>query len=218
MVVYGPAAHGDLYRDSRDLHVLVVLRDLELATLEPIGEPIRRWLKSGHPMPRLFSPGLIADATDVFPMEFLEIRAHRIVLSGSDPFAELEVTREHLRVQCERELREKLMRVREAYLQAGGKEKLVRQLLADSYVAFAEIFRGCLFLVDEAPPRHNRDVVAAFCRRVEIDPAPFLAVEALLQSRGSAGGIGDLFSQYYGALSAAVHAVDRFVAKETNAS
>lgn len=213
IVLYGPAAHDDDYADGTALHLLVVLRDLELQTLDLVGAPLRHWVKRGNPMPRFFSPALIRDAADVFPMEFLELSAYRVILSGDDPFTGFEVTRAHLRGQCERELREKMMRLREAYLEAQGKPKLVRKLLRESYLAFAEVFRGCLFLVEDAPPEHNRDVVGDFCGRVGVEPAPFHEVEAMLRGEGSADVL-TLFPQYYAALTAAVNAVDRLDGQE----
>ena len=127
VVLYGSAARGDYHGETSDFNLLVVLDDLEPATLETLHDPFARWERKRQPIPRVFSPALIADAADVFPIELLDIADHHVVLHGEDPMAGLEVHTDHLRLQCERELREKLMRLREAYVET--------QILAPSGMA-----------------------------------------------------------------------------------
>jgi hypothetical protein len=209
VVLYGPAAHGDHYAEEA-FHLMVVLADLELATLARVADPIRRWIGKGQPMPRLFTRELIADAADVFPIEFLDIRSYHVVLHGEDPLAELDVHKDHLRLQCERELREKLMRLVEAYLEAAGSERKLRRLLVESYPTFVAIFRGCLLLESDRAPAHGVDVAEAFCRQADLDPAPFSEVERLEHGERSSGGVEELFGRYYAQLTRAVSAIDRF--------
>jgi hypothetical protein len=209
VVLYGASAHGDHYMNSDD-YLLIVVKSLDLDTLRAIGEPVRRWLKGGHPVPRLFSPPLIAEASDVFPIEFLDIAANHVLLYGENPFAALKIDRTHLRIQCERELREKMMRLREAFVQANDRAPAIRRLLAESFNNFVTAFRGCLHLSGEPVPVHNSDVIAAFCQMAKIDPEPFQQVEQL--KAGAATGPDPLllFSHYYAELSNAVGAIDCF--------
>jgi hypothetical protein len=207
VVLYGAAAHGDLYEDA-ELNLMVVLSDLSPDTLAALHGPVTRWLGKKQPMPRFFSPAFIADATDVFPIEFLDIANHHIVLHGTDPLAGLEVPTDHLRLQCERELREKMMRLHEAYIEARGSKKAMRALLGDSFVSFVGVFRGCLRLHGDPVPLHDADVVAAFCRLADLDQTPFEAIFRL-KSGGDPGDPEALFRSYHRQLERAVDSVDR---------
>lgn len=209
LVLYGEAAHGETYAEL-EYDLLVVLSDLETGTLARVAEPVRRWVKKGQPMPRFFSPGLIEDAADVFPMEFLDIQRHHVILHGEDPLAELNVETNHLRLQCERELREKMMRLREAYLQAEGSERRLQKLLGDSYQSFVWVFRGALFLEKEEVPAHNAEVVSAFCAQADLDTRPFTAIERLRSGKRLDQSAERLFNDYYKQLTRAVSAIDRF--------
>ena len=209
-VLYGPAAHGDSGGHDGELNLLIVLKDLEPESLARLGEPVSWWLKKHQPMPRMFSPAVISDAADVFPIEFLDISSCHIVLHGDDPFTELEVHTDHLRIQCERELREKLMRLREAYVESRGRTKQLQRLLAESYPTFVALFRGCLHLLHSHVPVHNAEVVEAFCHQAGIEPAPFLELEELRAADRTASDPGPLLARYYGELTRAVAAVDRF--------
>src|SRR5438034_11259904 len=72
VVLYGSAARGDFHEGTSDLNVLLVLEDLDPATLETLSPSVARWCAKGHHAPRLFSPALIAESADVFPIEFLD--------------------------------------------------------------------------------------------------------------------------------------------------
>jgi hypothetical protein len=211
LVLYGPGAHGDAYHAVGDRHLLVVLADLEPPTLRRLSEPVRWWVGSKRqPWPRLFSADLIREAADVFPIELLDIARHHRVLHGADPFAALSVDRANLRLQCERELREKLMRLREGYVECDGRPHALRELLAVSYASFAAIFRGCLELARLDAPARDHDVVAALCARLSLDAAPFAEVERVARE-GGASDPDALFARYYRELSRAVTQIDRFV-------
>lgn len=217
VVLYGSAARGDFHEHQSDFNILIELRDLELQTLGKLADPIAWWLRKHQPMPRLLSPRVIEEATDVFPIEFLDISSHHVVLFGEDPFADLDVDTGHLRIQCERELREKMMRVREAYIESRGKPRRLSRLLAESYPTFIALFRGCLHLAHAQIPTHNGDVIRAFCELAGIDAKPFLELEELLDHDRSAPDPEALFARYYRELSRAVDVIDGFGSSETRA-
>ena len=215
LVLYGSAARGDYHPQTSDVNLLIVLSDLELATLGRVAEPLCDFASKGQPMPRLLTLELVREAADVFPVELLDIESHHVVLHGQDPFVDMRVDRTHLRTQCERELREKMMRLSEGFLQARGKQKDLERLLVASYPTFVALFRGCLHLLlddtQEVMPTHNADVAHTFCRVADIDAAPFVAIESLASGR-SVGDTESLFARYYAALGEAVARIDRFSA------
>ncbi len=216
VVLYGSAARGDFQEKTSDFNLLVVLDKLDPSMLEILSPIVSKWLRRRQPFPRLFSPELIADSADVFPIEFLDIQAHHVILHGSDPFADLVIHRDQLRLQCERELREKMMRLREGYLETQGKPRALKRLLTESFTTFVALFRGCLHLLGGGIPVHNDDVVLAFCAHAEIDRSPFDEVAKLKRGEKVDADPKSLFSDYYDELTRAVRRVDRFTAKEVD--
>jgi predicted nucleotidyltransferase len=211
VVLYGSAARGDWHQGSSDHNVAVVVTRLDAAALEALTAPLLKWIKTHEPPPRLLTRALIAASLDVFPIEYLDLRTHHVVLHGGDPFAGLEIGMEPLRLQCEREMREKLMRLGEGYVVAHRSRRLLRALLLDSYSSFTALFRGCLALWGETPPAAAAGVAAAFCARAGLEPAPFAALDLL--RRGGSGAPRDLktlFSGYYDALNRAAEAIDGY--------
>jgi hypothetical protein len=214
VVLYGPAARGDGYPDQ-PYHLIIVVAELSPASLALLGQPLRWWRRRGQPVPRLFSAAFITASADVFPLELLDIARHREILHGADPFADLVVDTRLLRLQCERELRERMMRLCEAYVEALDDRRALERLLVAAYIDFADVFRGYLYLRGETPPARSAEVMARFCELAAIDPAPFGAVERLL--KGERVEPVALFARCHAALMEAIEAVDRF-ADEREAS
>ena len=210
VVLYGSAARGDFHEKTSDLNLIVVLEDLSPLTLELLSPCIRKWIKKDHPSPRLFTPSLITESADVFPMEMLDLQSHRLVLFGRDPFAGLAVGRAHLRLQCERELRTKLMRLREGYVECHDVPNELQRLLTSSYTTFVAVFRGCLSLMGGSVPLRNAEVVQAFCRRAGLEAGPFEEVDKLKRGEELQAALKTVFSGYYEQLSRAVEKIDRF--------
>src|SRR5262245_34599780 len=142
VVLYGSAARGDYRQGTSDLNVAVVTASLDAGTLQALTKPVLEWVKGRQTPPRLLTRSILAASLDVFP----------VVLHGTSPFAGLVIRTEALRVQCERELREKLMRLREGYVTAHASKGALRDLLVDSYTSFIALFRGCLHLLGAPVP------------------------------------------------------------------
>jgi hypothetical protein len=213
VIAYGPNVHDDEYPMLGGEQLLIVTRDLEPATLRLLGEPVQWWLARGEAWPRLLSPELLRDAVDVFPLELLDIISHRRVVYGEDVVAGVVIDMAHLRVQCERELREKLMRLREGYVEChgAGKTRALRELIGASYPTFVRIFRGCLHLLGAPPARHDH-VVSALCAQLDLPPDTFVEIDRI--ARGERGGdVEAAFDAYYRALTAAEHRIDRLILK-----
>jgi predicted nucleotidyltransferase len=214
LALYGSAARGEYHEGASDFNLIIVLEDLSPATLEALAPAVNDWVEQGQPPPRLLTPALLRDAADVFPIEFSDLRDDRVVVQGEDPFAGLQINHAALRLQCERELREKLMRLREGYIEAHASRVGLRLLLADSYTTFVALFRGCLRLQGGPVPAARREVVAAFCARAGLAAEPFEAIDRLKGGAAPGGDLKSLFARYYVELTKAVGVVDRFDMRE----
>lgn len=209
IVLYGPAAHGDAYREIEQLNLMLVLADLEPQTLRLLGDPVHFWLKRAQPWPRLFTMELIRDSLDVFPIEFLDITRHHRVVFGPDPLAEFVPNPAHLRIQCERELREKLMRLREGYVESRGSTRLLRKLLSASFASFAPVWRGCLHLLGVSVPLHDTEVAEGLCRKLRLEFAPFAEV-ARIATGTSRADVEEAFAHYDRELHRLISEIDRW--------
>jgi hypothetical protein len=94
----------------------------------------------------------IERSLDVFGVELLDFQlTHRTVL-GDDPFANLTFEKKDVRLQCERELKAMLIRLRQGYIAAAGHKKLVRDILISTAKGLSPLLRAILWLKDTERP------------------------------------------------------------------
>lgn len=210
-VLYGSAASGDASAGATGYRTLVVLRRVLPADLRAARDPVAEWVEAGHPAPVYFSEEEIANAADVFPIEFLDMMDHRVVVAGRDPFEGLEVSTRHLRHQVEFELRGKLIRLRELYIPAAENPERLTALLVDSLGTFAKLFRFAVRVARGPEPRGRRDAVRAAVAHFGLDAAPFDRILAALDSGRpmQEADAHECFGAYLEQIQRVVDAVDR---------
>lgn len=178
VVLYGSAARDQYREGSSDLNVLVLLDAVDAEALRRAAPLVRGWVQGGNPPPLMLSADELARSLDIFAIEYSDIRdAHR-VLHGDDPFAGLEIRTEHLRLQCERELKGGLIQLREHFLLAADDAEELGTLLVRSVTTFVVLFRTLLRLTGDELPTDEQRVVRLAAERVGFDAAPMLRVLA----------------------------------------
>lgn len=218
-ILYGSAARGQYQSGVSDLNVLVLLHQLDLATLTQCAEPARLWAEAGNPPPLLLSMDEWRRSADVFAIEYTDMEEAHQLLFGSDPFAEVQVRPEHLRLQCERELKSKLIQLREHLLLAGASPEALSQLLQRSLSTFLVLFRALLRLAGEQVPRAHAEVVRVTAARAEFSAEPLLAI---LRARTGEAALSprlddEVVSGYLAAVGQVVRWVDRLDPPPTEA-
>jgi len=221
VVLYGSAAAGDHLARRSDYNVLVVAACLGLAELEALAQPVAAWTRAGNRPPILFTPTELAGSTDSFPIELWDMKQSRKILFGDDPLAELEVKTEHLRLQLERELKGKLLDLREAYLLTRGKPLRVRKLMIESLPSFLVLCRAALRLFqDDVPPR-KLEALGALAQHCEFDARVFSTIQEMREKhayvwwRVDAAATRALFESYLSTIGRVIEAVDCRIRSQT---
>ena len=132
LLLYGSAARGRYRPGASDLNVVVVLADAAPATLDRLSPALRQATRHVGLEPFLVTEAEIPRAADVFPTKFADIAAHHVVLSGRDPFAELVIPHEHLRLRVEQELRNLGHRLRRRYVALKDDPRSLAESFADA--------------------------------------------------------------------------------------
>lgn len=100
----------------------------------------------------------IDSSLDTFPLELLDMKLHHLTLVGKDILAGLQIATEHLRLQCERELKAKLSLLRQGLITHGCKEKELCSLIIQHLPALTAIFQGIIFLRHGEAPENRREL------------------------------------------------------------
>src|SRR3954471_7391183 len=173
VVLYGSAAAGDYVELRSDYNLLIALHRITPSDLRQAQAPMRNWQRLGHPLPVYFTVEELADAADVFPIEFHQMEKARAVLYGRDPFESLQLSDANLRHQAEYELRSRLIQLRRLYIPASVSVEKLAALMSDSLSSFAALFRAVLILHGYKAPVSKPEVVRTTAKLLQLDPAPF---------------------------------------------
>ncbi len=212
VVLYGSAAAGDHIELRSDYNILIVLNRIAPEDLRQAQAPMREWQRLGHPLPVYFTVEELADAADVFPIEFHQMANARVVLYGRDPFEFVKLSDANLRHQTEYELRSKLIQLRRLYIPASVSVQKLSDLMSDSLASFAALFRAVLMLHGQEAPISKPDVVRATARLLHLDPVPFERIFEFRSSDrlpSSEKEANDLFGAYLFQIEQVVEAVDQ---------
>ena len=212
--VVGSAVIPDFNEKLSDVNSVVVLHDMDLrfiTFLAPLGA---RYGKTGIAAPLVMTPAYIRDSLDAFPIEFHDFKLIHATLFGDDLFADLEIHRQHLRLQCEREIKTKQIALRQGYLSILGKEKDLLNLLIQSFTGSMALFRAIISLRGKQPPVPRAEVIALLGSSCGLETAVFLDLLDLKNSRSkpSDATLRALFERYYRALESVRKIVDELPA------
>ena len=211
VVLYGSAAAGEFHEKFSDLNVLCVLKSIGLQELEKGEAAVGWWLKQKQPLPLFLSREEVENSQDAFPIEFLDIHHNRRVLYGEDVVAEIEIKTSQHRRQVEHEIRSKLLRLRERYLDLKGNKKELARLMLDSLPTFSTLFRHALILGGGEAPLKKREIFRGVAERFAIVAEPFMT---LLETREGKRELADdevkpLFQAYLTEITRMVAVVDK---------
>ncbi len=208
--VVGSVLTPDFKPGRSDINSLVVAADINLDLLDFFVSLGKKHKDSGIAAPVLMTPDYIASSLDVFPVEFLNFREIHKTMFGDDVLAALQIKPEHLRLQCEREVKSKLLWLHQGYISAlGDRSFLVRRLL-DSITGFFPVLRAILFQGGQGAPLACHDIVTALHDLIGLDADVFETVFQL-KNRDEIPGeseLADCFARYYEAARRLVEHVD----------
>jgi hypothetical protein len=155
ITVVGSSLTEDFKPDRSDINTVVVLERQALNSLKPISSMARQLSRKKISPPLLMTSSYIERSLDVFGIEFLDFQLTHQTILGDDPFANLKIEKKDVRLQCERELKAILIRLRQGYIAAAGKRNLVRDVLISTAKGLVPLLRAMLWLKDIDRPEVN---------------------------------------------------------------
>ena len=173
IILYGSAACGEYVPGKSDINFIVVLSEEGIDYIDLALGVVTKWKNRNVAIPLFLTEDFVQTSRDVFPIEYLTIQKNHEMVFGKDIFEQLTFDRRFVRLQCEREIKGKLLLLREAFLETGGKARRLRGLVGESFGAVVAVFNGLLYLKGKAGPEHKRDVVRQICEDYDLDRALF---------------------------------------------
>lgn len=200
LIIYGSAAGGFYVKGKSDINLLVVLTPEAVNSLEEIIPKVEYWRKRSVAVPWVMTKKFIASSLDCYPIEFLNMQNSHILIYGEDVLTPLKFKPEDLRLQIEKELKGKLILLRQAYLETEGNTRQLKQLIGRSVMAFISIFNALIYLKQESVPQKKRDTIKELAKLFTFDAELFLSCIDIKEGvdKFSSEELSGIFKKYLG--------------------
>lgn len=208
--VTGTAVTDNFDPKTSDVNSIFVLKEMDLKFLELIAPMGRKYGKTKVAAPLIMTPEYIKTSLDVFPVEFLNFRLIHATVIGEDILENIEISRMDLRHQCERELKSKLIWLRQGYLSSLGNSKTLTESFVNSITGYIPLFRGIIVLLGKEPPVKHGDVLSELAEASGVNTYVFAKVlkEKREKIKLSIEELNTIFEDYYAATEKLGNLVD----------
>lgn len=179
VILYGSAAGEDFVAGRSDINTIVILKKIDFDSLQKYQARQKKYEKLGIVAPLFLEPEYIRSSADSFPIEFLDIKNQNEVLWGEDFFSGLEIHPTHLRLQCEQEIKGKLIRLRQHFLESGNSPEKLERLLTSSLASLIPVFRNMLRLQSKNLNHGAGDILSQIEKELGIPSQVFRKIRQL---------------------------------------
>ena len=197
--IVGSALTRDFDPKISDINSVIVLHKMDLKFLEMLAPLGRKFGKKRISAPLIMTPAYIDKSRDVFPIEFLNIKLLHHTVFGQDIFKGLDIDRSDLRHQCERELKVKLIGLRQGYISTAGDQKILARGFADSLAGYMPLFKAVIVLLGRETPQNNQEILSVLTDITGVRTDAFKQVLALKirQTKPTMEKLNIVFEDYY---------------------
>ena len=170
VIVFGSAARGGWRPGRSDVDVMVVLRDDGREVLARIGHPLLVARYAARVEAIVLRADEVAQAADVFPLLYDELREDGVTIYGASPFAALHISDRHRALRIEQELREARIRLRRMVTDLDGAPGALATAVERKARQVRSPLRALLKLRGGDPGVALDAVLAAACAAWDVDP------------------------------------------------
>ena len=163
IILYGSFGRGDKLETEHDVvNLMFVVRRVDCQSLDKIKDPILRAEKEIPLGTMTLTLEDLHSSCDVFPIKFHEMQLHHRVLWGADVLSELGISDDHLRLRCEQELKNLMLRLRAIYLHQSQTSQQLLDTLFDSARILLQGIGACLTVKTGIIPEQHADLTDSF--------------------------------------------------------
>lgn len=164
--LYGSCAVGEC-RESSDLNLMVIVENLKAVDLKLANKFIGDFNKIKNSLPIFMDKEEWFNSCDVYAIEYADIKQRNKILYGENLIDNLQVDKKYLRLQCEQDVKNLLIRLRQGYLLKINDNKSIKNIIKFSSKTFIVMFRTILRLLNENVPIIHEDVVKIFAEKIK---------------------------------------------------
>lgn len=161
IVLAGSIITQDYIPGISDINPVIVMKKLGQDFLDSLAGFGKKYGRKKVRAPLVITNEYLGRSVDVFPIEFLEIKLIHKTIYGPEIFSGIIIEKPMLRLQCERELKARLIQLSRGYISASGDKELLLGLIMQSSSGFYPLFRAILSMAGGIVPVDRSSVLIA---------------------------------------------------------
>ena len=173
VIMYGSKVKYEPEYVTDDINIMVIIDELSGADLRSCAPAVKKWIKNGNPPPVFMDKSEWFSSSDVYAMEYLDIKAAHRILYGEDVVSQVAVESRDVRFQCEQEAKNLLMRFRQFYLENTSNAKRLKDAFTPLTKTCNAIFKTILRLKNIDVPREKSDIITKTCEAAGLNAETF---------------------------------------------
>lgn len=183
IVMFGSCAIGECNTLLSGVNLIVIIDSLCANDLKTANSFIKDWQKSKNPMPIFMDKDEWFNSTDVYPIEYTDIKERHKIVYGEDVVTPLQIDSNNLRLQCELEIKNLLIKLRQTYLGLAKDKKVLEQLILLVSKSLTAIFRAILRYKQISGAKTHEQVIEKISELINIDKEFFLKIVELKKNK-----------------------------------
>lgn len=197
--IVGSSLTEDYHEKTSDINSIFVLKAMDLKFIELLAPFGKKYKKKGVAAPLVMTPGYIRTSLDVFPIEFADCKLIHQTVFGEDILKDIEINMSNLRQQCEREIKSKLIGLRQAYISSVGDRRILTERFVSSITGYMPLFRGIILLMGKERPIGKNQVISELSASTGINTDIFRRILDLKRGHRtlSRDEMNTVFEEYY---------------------
>jgi len=210
VVMYGSAVTHEYKPGVSDINTILVVKKNNIPEIQKCKAISQRWHKQKISLPFFMTQDYIAQSLDSYPVEFIDIKSMYKVLFGEDVFANLDIKKNDIRLQCERELKGVALHLRREYMHIPDRSKDMYQLLTVSFKKIIPLFKAILVLEDKCIPNLRSDIIMAIEDTFNLNISVFTNVNAMILTQAHKTATAALFAEYVSTIDLLISHIDTY--------
>ncbi len=210
--LYGGIVKREYHRTS-DVNVILIFKSISVEVLDKIAPYVREAWQNIRLVPMVLSEEELKASANVFAIKFIDIQKNHVILSGRDVFADLNISRDHLRFLCEQSLKNELLRLQQFYLNGNHRPELIETRLIQTISAIVMDLRVMLRLkTGQSPKENNKEAITqAWIAQFGGEGKIFLDVLQIKMGKMKPGDVElkNIYNQFLNAVQYAAKLVEK---------
>ncbi|NLW31279.1 MAG: hypothetical protein GXY77_07480 [Fibrobacter sp.] len=160
VIMHGCAVSHEFVPGKSIISISVILSDLSVEIVQKCVPVQTYWKKKGVIVSFYFTPELLRKLQYTHPVELLNIKNNYRVLYGDDLFSKMELQKNFIILQCDRELKSVSMSLRSDFINIFRKEKKIKSVLMTLFPRLLPLFCAILITVDRKMCRSESEIIS----------------------------------------------------------